>query len=71
MASTLNSTEKIVIVDESQKQITTDLTYIVDNCVTENPELHPDSFYMELIAGTEREMELETPSDCLTINLKN
>lgn len=46
-----------------------DLTFIVENCVCENPELHPDMFYMELKSGTEKTMDLPQPSDAMVINL--
>lgn len=48
-----------------------DLSFIVENCVCENPELHPDKFYMELKSGTESVKNFPQPSDAMIINLNN
>lgn len=47
-----------------------DLTFIVDNCICEDPDGNPDLFYMELVSGTESEMNLPNPGDAMNINLK-
>lgn len=47
-----------------------DLTFIVDNCVCDDPTGNPDMFYMELMSGTEKELDLPNPSEAMNINLK-
>ena len=50
-----------------------DLLYIVEYCVTENPEEHPDKFYMKLLPESESTMDFSKhiSGDIMRINLKN
>lgn len=56
--------------DTKSSSIETNLTYIVDNCVTENPDLFPDKYYMEIIEGTDKSININDPTEFIRINFK-
>lgn len=56
---------------EQGVSVSDNLKFIVDNCVTANPELHPNMYYMELVEGTDATMDLPEVNEALNINLRS
>lgn len=56
--------------DTKSTSLETNLTYIIDNCVTKDPDLHPDQYYMEILDGTDQKINITDPTDFIKINLR-
>lgn len=54
---------------DEQSFFTTDLAFIVGNCVTKNPDENKDMYYFELVEGSEKVLDLPKPEEPLRISL--
>lgn len=54
---------------DTKTALETNLTYLVENCVTSDPELHPDQYYMEFVDGTGKKVTFTDPEQFIKINL--
>lgn len=55
--------------DTKSSTLETNLTYLIANCITSDPDSNPDQYYMELVDGTGQKINFTDPSEFIRINL--